>query len=426
MPQRLHFAIVGAGWAGLSAALQATKLGHRVTLFEMSAQLGGRARGIESNGMMLDNGQHIMIGAYTELLRLMDLVGADAPRLLMRTPLALLNAQGQGLRLPAGQPAGAFAKAVLRHSGWPWHARLALLAAAAGWVMTGFQCDPQISVTQLTARLPACVRHELIDPLCVAALNTPAEQASAMVFLRVLKDALFSGPGSADLLFPRVNLSELLPAPAEAWLTAKGADVRSSARVMVISRAAPAWCVDGEPFDRLIVATPAKEAARLTATVAPAWARQAEALQFEPIVTVYLRSPGTRLPFPMLALPAQQHGPAQFVVDRGQLGGAEGLLAFVISGAQAWVDKGADATVSATMSQARMTLGAMLGESLQPVRMLTEKRATFRCTPGLRRPAASIAPGMSAAGDYVDGPYPATLEGAARSGVLAVATTLQC
>jgi len=121
------------------------------------------------------------------------------------------------------------------------------------------------------------------------------------------------------------------------------------------------------------------------------------------------------LPEPMLALSSDPQFPAQFVFDRGQLGGPPGLLAFVISGAQPWVDRGLDATTDATLAQAR----AQLGLELLTVHAQAEKRATFRCTPGLTRPPAQIAPGLYAAGDHVEGPYPATLEGAVRSGLYA-------
>ena len=100
------------------------------------------------------------------------------------------------------------------------------------------------------------------------------------------------------------------------------------------------------------------------------------------------------------------------------LGGPAGLLAFVVSGAQAWVDRGSDATIAATLAQARHALGTSAA-ALTPMQLVTEKRATFRCTPLLERPPMRVAPGLLAAGDYVDGPYPATLEGAVRAGVAA-------
>ena len=415
-----RLAVVGGGWAGLAAAVEGVRRGHAVTLFEMAAQLGGRARAVDAAGLTLDNGQHILIGAYVDTLALLRTIGVDADRVFLRTPLRLSDADGTGLHLRAGSPLAAFAAAVLRRRGWRPRDRLALLAAATGWAWRRFRCDPALTVAALTASLPAAVRTDLIDPLCVAALNTPASDASASVFLRVLKDALFSGPGSADLLLPRASLSALLPSPAQHWLTDAGAELRLQHRVESLAAQADGWLLDGEPFDHVVLAVTPTEAARLTRAIAPEWSRSAAALRYEPIVTVYLRSAGARLPEPMLALRAGAQAPAQFVFDRGQLGGAEGLLAFVVSGAQPWVDHGMDATAQATLKQARATLGPYLREPLQLIQTITEKRATFRCTPGLQRPSASIAAGLHAAGDHVAGPYPATLEGAVRSGLQAV------
>ena len=128
-----------------------------------------------------------------------------------------------------------------------------------------------------------------------------------------------------------------------------------------------------------------------------------------------------RLAEPMLALHSDVvRAPAQFVFDRGQLGGPVGLRAFVISGAQPWVDRGAEATLQATLQQAADQLGAHLRAPLELLRQVTERRATFRCVPALERAPMRIASGLHAAGDHVDGPYPSTLEGAVRSGVDAV------
>ena len=413
-------AVVGGGWAGLAAAVEATRRGHGVTLFEMSPQLGGRSRAVDVAGMTLDNGQHIMIGAYTQTLALMRAVGVDVQQAFARSPLRITYPEGSGLQLESGSPAIAFARAVLRLRTWRWSDRLALLTTAASWALREFRCDPGLTVAGLSQHLPTIVRSELIDPLCVAALNTPSSDASASVFLRVLKDALFSGPGSADLLLPRLSLSEMLPVPAAHWLTSAGARIGLSHRVNRLAAQGERWLIDGEPFDRVVLAASAAEAARLAQEIAPDWASACSRLRYEPIVTVYLRSVGARLPEAMLALRADAGAPAQFVFDRGQLGGAEGLLAFVISGAQVWVDAGQQATLQATLDQARATLGRYLRGPLETVHVLTEKRATFRCTPRLPRSSMHIAPGLHAAGDHVVGPYPATLEGAVRSGIDAV------
>jgi protoporphyrinogen oxidase len=321
----------------------------------------------------------------------------------------------------------AFALGVLGRSGWSWRERIALLKVAAGWARSGFTCPPQTTVAELAAPLPVAVRRALIEPLCVAALNTPAEAASGAVFLRVLRDALAAGRGASDLLLPRRGLSALLATPALARLEAAGASIRLAHRVARLDRGATAdrrWQVDGEGFDAVVVAATAVEAARLVAPHDPAWGARAAALPYEPIVTVYARRAGVRLPEPMLLLHADADRPAQFVFDRGRLGGPAGLLAFVVSGAAGWVARGLAATEHATLVQAHADLAAHLDGPLEPVRTIVEKRATFRCTPGIDRPPAAVAPGLAAAGDYVDGPYPATLEGAVRSGTAAARSLL--
>jgi hydroxysqualene dehydroxylase len=415
----LRVAVIGGGWAGIAAAVQAVQRGHLVTLLEMSSQLGGRARGLEVAGLTLDNGQHILIGAYLETLGLMRQLGVDLEAVFLRKSLRVIDAQGNGLRLHSGSPVLAFSAAVLRRSDWRLSERVALLATAARWGVCGFRCDPALTVAALTAQMPSSVREQFIDPLCIAALNTPSAEASANVFLRVLKDALFSGEGSSDLLLPRASLNALLPGPALAWLRNHGVDVRLRQRIESLG-VAPPWVLDGEPFDRVVIATTPTEASRLVQPVKPLWSQSAARLRYEPIITVYMHSPATRLPEAMLVLRSDEICPAQFVFDRGQLGGPAGLLAFVISGAQLWVDKGMDVTCQAVLDQACQALQAYLGGPLSIVQSFTEKRATFRCTPGLQRPAMRITEGLHAAGDYVEGPYPATLEGAVRSGMQAV------
>lgn len=423
-----RLAVVGGGWAGLSAAVTAVEQGHRVTLFEMARQWGGRARSQADEG--LDNGQHILIGAYRATLDLMRRIGVDPGAVLLRRPLALRWADGRGLELSAGPAAWAFLGAVLRCDAWTLGDRLRLLATCGRWAAAGFRCSPDRSVDTLCAGLPAAVRRLLIDPLCVAALNTPAHEASAVVFLRVLRDGLLGGRGASDLLLPRRPLRELLPDPAVRWLAARHADLRAGQRVMSIRRVDQGWQVDGAAFDGVILACPAGEAGRLVQPLAPDWSAVATALRFEPIVTVYARAAGTRLPLPMVALPDDAASPAQYAFDHGQLGGPEGRLAFVVSGAAGWVAQGLDHTAEAVLAQAGRELSRWGWQASQArlEAVIAERRATFRSTPGLQRPPALIAPGLVAAGDFVDGPYPATLEGAVRAGraaALTCASTMQ-
>jgi hypothetical protein len=267
------------------------------------------------------------------------------------------------------------------------------------------------------------VLQELIEPLCVSALNTAAAQASAQVFLRVLRDALFGIRGGSHLLLPRTDLSTIFPNAAARWITQRGGQVRQGQRASQLRWHAPHWLLDGQEFDRVIWATSASNAATTLAECAQAapesianslraWAATSAALRFEAIATVYAWAPAARLPHPMLALRASAPAPAQFVFDRGQLEGPAGLLAFVVSASAGTREE----LQSAVLTQAAVQLAPLGLGDLQPVQTVVERHATFACTPGLCRPAQFIAPGLLAAGDYVDGPYPATLEGAVRSG----------
>ena len=418
-------AIVGAGWAGLAAAVAAHSRGHAVTLFEAARTPGGRARTVpvplpDGSTASLDNGQHILIGAYVETLALMETVGVDPHDVLLRLPLVLQDPQGRGIALPLWPaPLDAFG-GILAARGWSWGDKLSLLRAAVGWQLSGFRCAPELTVDDLTARIAPRVRAEMIEPLCVSALNTPAARASGQVFLRVLRDSLFGRGhrdwGSSNLLLPKQDLGRLLPHAAAAWLQREGVDLRVGARVQALRREGEQWDVDGERFDRVVLAAPSLEAARLvedSGAEAGDWVSAARSLDFEAITTVYAIG-GPRLPQPMLALHSAPGAPAQFVFDRGQLGGPAGLLAFVVS---------ASPRERAQVEAEVVAQAASLGWQVQPLQTVVEKRATFACLPGLRRPPLTIAPGLWACGDYVEGPYPATLEGAVRSG-LAVAGML--
>jgi squalene-associated FAD-dependent desaturase len=412
VPRRI--AIVGAGWAGLAAAVRCVERGHRVTVFEAARTPGGRARTLrvpmpEGGSALLDNGQHILIAAYLETLRLMETVGVRPEDLLLRLPLALRDPHGNGLALPAWRAPWDAMAGILRARGWSWRDKVSLLRASIRWHLAGFRCEPEASVADLTRDLTPRVRAQLVEPLCVAALNTPAERSSAQVFLRVLRDALFGrghrGWGGSNLLLPKQDLGALFPHAAQEWLIARGAEVRTGWRVQSVVPQGTGWSVNGEPFDAVVLAAPSTEAARLveaSGVAADDWLRDARALAFEAIATVYATG-GPRLPGPMLALP---QGPAQFVFDRGQLGGPAGLLAFVVSASVAQKER---------IEREVLAQAAALGWRLQPLQTVVEKRATFACVPGLRRPPVAIAPGLWACGDYVEGPYPATLEGAVRS-----------
>lgn len=316
--------------------------------------------------------------------------------------------------------------------GWGLRQRLALMTTTARWMwgLGGFRCEPGDTVLTISQGLPPQLMAEFVEPLCVSALNTPAAEASATVFLRVLRDALFSGRGGSNLLLPRTDLGALFPEPAAQWLQAQGHTVHRARRVQAIAPQSPpssGWTVDGEAFDTAVLALPSSDAARLVAACAGSeqaaprkelcsalydWAAVAQAMRFTAIATVYAQVPGAQGPVlesPMLALRSSAQEPAQFAFDRGVLGGPPGLLALVVS---AFEGDRAEREQQ-VLRQAMRQLGL---PALELVQTVVEKRATFACTPALQRPSNAIAPGLWACGDYVRGPYPATLEGAVLAG----------
>nr|WP_082565066.1 hydroxysqualene dehydroxylase HpnE [Acidovorax sp. Root568] len=439
-PQKV--AVIGAGWAGMAAAIAHRQAGRQVTVFEAARTVGGRARAVpgvlpDGTAATLDNGQHILIGAYTESLRLMRLVGMDPATALLRLPLTLQFPDGQGLQLPDLPPPLDALLGIARAKGWGWQDKIALLRTATAWQLRGFRCAPHTSVADLCAPLTPRLMAEFIDPLCVSALNTPAREASGQVFLRVLQDSLFSGRGGSNLLLPRADLGALFPEAAVRWLVQQGGQVVTGQRIQqLVPLPSGRWQLVGavdavgtaqgaeaaDSFDHITLACPSWEAARLvdslasTAGLAAAarWSATASALRFEAITTVYAHASGARLPLPMLALRNTAEHPAQFVFDRGQLDGQQGLLAFVVSAS--------DGDRALIEQQVLQQAAAQLGlPGLRPVQTVVEKRATFACTPGLQRPAMQVLPGLTACGDYVEGPYPATLEGAVLSGTAVAA-----
>lgn len=426
----MRIAVIGGGWAGLAAAVEVTRAGHTAIVFEASRLLGGRARALkqaqnDGSVLTLDNGQHILIGAYAETLRLMREVGVDIDQALLRMPLTLRFPDGTGLACPDWPAPFDGLAGILGARGWTWRDKIMLLRGASAWQRAKFRCDATLTVADLCARLTPRVMAELIEPLCASALNTAADVASGQVFLRVIQDSLLGPRGGSNLLIPRVDLGQLFPAPAAAWLTSRDGEVRLGCRVASIARQGQGWQVlaDGvaEDFDAVLLACPSWEAARLVRQAGLAntetWLADTDGLAFEAITTVYATS-ATRLAAPMLALRSGRGSPAQFVFDRRHLGAAHthanaGVLAFVVS-----VSHGERQNIEAqVLAQARAQLGL---HDLVPVQTVVEKRATFACTPGLRRPAMPVAPSLLACGEYVDGPYPGTLEGAVRSGVAAV------
>lgn len=436
MSQHSHsVAVIGAGWAGCAAAVTLAGQGHRVTVFEAARVAGGRARRVSQHDLALDNGQHILLGAYRESLRLMKTVGIDPAQSLLRLPLQMRYPPGAGgmdfiaPKLPA--PLHVL-WALLRAQGLGRADKLALarFSSTARWM--DWQLDQDCSVTVLLERFEQTDKliQLLWRPLCIAALNTPPERASARIFLHVLRDSLGAQRAASDMLLPRTDLSALFPDAAARFVEAHGGNLLYGQHIHSLSHrqidGQKKWLVhsadSAAEFDCVIIATPPWIAAGLLKEHDASLG--ALSFDYEPITTCYLRyAESVSLPLAFYALrdvPAEQCW-GQFVFDRGHLlADQAGVLAVVISASAAATEEGHKALGKAVATQ--LANAFLRPELNQPqwLSVITEKRATFACTPDLQRPAnATDCAGLFLAGDYTQSDYSATIESAVRSGITA-------
>jgi len=418
-----NVAVVGGSWAGCAAALTLAEAGVAVTLYEASRTLGGRARAVELEGQPLDNGQHILLGAYEQTLQLIDrLQPVATSEGLWRLPLTLNQPPDFSLACPRLPAPLHLLAGLLGARGLGWGEKL----AAARWahaLLHSADTAYTLSVSQLTRSQPEKLRSLLWHPLCVSALNTPPEIASARVFQDVIRAAFGGRNQHSDLLLPRRDLTALFPAPAAARLQELGGSVRLACRITRIDASADAVTLatrdESAVYSHVILAVAPQHLAALAAQVLALEpvVRQVAAYTYQPIATAYFQhDPDFRLPKPLYAL---ADGPAQFVFDRGQSHGQRGLLAFVASAA---ADLSAD-----WMDQAAAQLQPIARPGpLSWRKSIVEKQATFSCVPGMGRPAVRTPhPRIFLAGDYTAGPYPATLESATLSGVQSAGALLE-
>ena len=433
----MKLAVVGAGWAGLAAALRLQRCGHAVSVFEAARIPGGRARRVQALGGDIDNGQHILLGAYTETLELIRELGLDPDALFYKEKLTLQSADGLFRMHAPALPAPLHLLAALWGArGLSWTDRYAITRQLALLRLEGWRPRPGLTVAQWLAngRQSRTAIRRLWQPLCVAALNTPADEASAQLFARVLRDSV-GGPRSAsDVLIPRVDLSRLWPDRAASQLSG----LRLGQAVRHLSCTADRIRVDHEDYDGAIIACNTPSTLRLLRQLperpeSALYLGGLEAFRYIPITTVTLRlARPWRLPLPMLMLvddPKRQHF-GQWLFDKSALGAgsaAQTLLHIVISDARAIQAYTATQVVQAVIGQVREQAagyGAM-PEVLDHA-VITEKRATFAATPDLARPANSTPwDGIWIAGDWTDTGYPGVLEGAVRSGLRAAELALR-
>lgn len=444
-------AVIGAGWAGCAAAVTLSQQGHQVSLIEAARTLGGRARAVEIHDQPIDNGQHILLGAYSACLELLSTLKVDLKQAFLRIPLQMVYPHQTGMhfvapRLPAPLH---LLMALVTADGLERSDKMALarFSTTARWM--DWQLNQDCTVSELLHRFEQTDRlcRLMWNPLCIAALNTPPERASAQVFLSVLRDSLGARRAASDMLIPRFDLSRLLPDQAAKFVREHQGQVVTGVSIQTLAlQENQQWQLPelnqhlqtNISFDSVIVATSAEQCKRLLEHVQnPTHAsdgRQPDSVKtdvkldaefsYEPISTCYLQYPASiRLSRPFFALADQPEKNywGQFVFDRGQLTADQaGLMAVVVSASGNAIEQSHQKLAEAIASQLAEQLQLPALASPIWTKLITEKRATFSCAPNLKRPPnTTTINNLLIAGDYTACDYPATLEAAVRSGVLA-------
>lgn len=430
-------AIIGGGCAGLSAAASLVDQGFQVTIFESSSQLGGRARSVlvENNSLMhlLDNGQHILLGAYRETLALLHKIGVDEKQAFLRRPLQI-NMQSSAKETVFSLKSAHYFPApfdmligLLACKGLSFSERIAAIKLMVHLKKMDYQISYDEPLEEFLIDQKQTVRliQMLWEPLCLAALNTPIAIASTSIFLNVLKDSfsgnsLFCHKKSSDFLLPRVDLSKIIAHPLSQYIQSKGAEIKLNRRIRSLAIDGDGFSLgtrDGQSFfSHVILAIPPARLDKFIAKIPElkTTLQKTQSYGHQPIYTIYLQYPSdVTLPDIMTGL---SNTLGQWVFDRGPLCNQHGLFAVIVSATgphQLLTHDELALTIAKEINQAFPDIPKPLWH-----KVIAEKRATFSCTPNLARPAnKTLLPRLYLAGDYTYADYPATIEGAVRSGI---------
>ena len=431
--------VIGAGFAGLSAAVRLAAAGRRVLVLEARGRLGGRATAFDDRetGYRVDNGQHVLAGCYHETFRFLDAIGArDRVALQDSLDVAFIDRAGKRsrLRCPRLPAPWHLAAGVTRWSGVGWRDRLPLAKLGSALKPGAAPPPPTETVAAWLARLGQTPRmvEMLWEPLAVAALNQGIDQALASPFVRVLAQMFTGATRDAALGMTATPLDEMYAEPARAFIEARGGEVRPNALARVAVRGGRVESVtvrgDALPLpEAVIAAVPWFGLPGLfqdpDGTLAPLLAA-ASGTAASPIVTVNLWLDRPVLPDAFVGLPGRT---MQWVFDTAQIRrgttpeSSQAHLSLVSSGAEAVLRQSNDALIALAWRELREAVPEAAAASQVRATVVREPQASFSLAPGQpARPGTRTAvAGLLLAGDWVDTGLPATIESAVVSGHLA-------
>jgi squalene-associated FAD-dependent desaturase len=411
---RARIAVVGGGLAGITAALECADRGAAVALYEARPRLGGATFSIQRDGLWHDNGQHVFLRCCTAYLEFLKRLGVES-RVVLQDRLSIpvvapdgRSAKLERTRLPAPLH---LAAAIARYGFLTPRERLHVIPAVLALRRVGLD-DPSLDERTFAEWLhehgqsPRAV-SVLWNLITVPAVNLPAREASLALAAKVFKTGLLEDAAAGDIGYAAVPLQQLHGDAASHALAEAGVETRVRARVSSLEELSA---------DAIVIAVPPEDAMELLPP--GALAADPRGLGASPIVNVHVVYDRqiTELP-----LAAGLETPVQFVFDRTASSGLERgqYLAVSISGASGYETCTLDDLRADFVPALAELFPAARGARVERFLVTREPQATFRGVPGSGRlrpgPRTGI-PGVFVAGAWTDTGWPATMEGAVRSG----------
>ena len=431
--------VIGAGFAGLSAAVRLASRGARVLVLEARSRLGGRATAFpdRETGELVDNGQHVLLGCYTDTFAFLREIGALAHvRLQPELAVTMIDPSGVRSRLvcPLLPPPLHLLAGVLEWDALSWRDKWSALGMASPLRLARRELEP--GSTTIAASPDETVeswlvrhgqtrrlRQMLWEPLALAALNQPPDRAAAPVFARVLAEMFASDPRAAAIGLPTRPLHLMYAEPARAYIETHGGSVRAGASATIrhandtvrsVTAGSDEWVAPA-----IVAAVPWFAFARLFDAVPAPLAeivRRARAMASSPIVTVNVWFDRPVIDEPFVGLPGRA---MQWVFDkRTAFGDGASHLSLVSSGATSLGALTNEDLIARAQEELLEALPSVRQARLTRATVVREPHATFSLAPGQPARPGTETPlgGLFLAGDWIDTGLPATIESAVRSG----------